>query len=349
MSTAAALEREALALGLRAEPLPLGRRSFRGVFAGCPVSCEALVDGIGVRAVGHAHVPHALRLGLAVTSPGGTRNQVFESFIDQGTSALRSGALAGWRQRAADVTQAQQLLDALGGLAEVVSAGEQLHLDDQQVTLTAPYAPGGGPGSLQHTLTRVAAASEQVLAAWGRLERPGWELSTLRRWRELGAREGWQLDEAALTLHAMSGGTPTSVVLRRAPMVMTLETEVVARPSPPRAPDRPGPPSLALSLSAPGTQLPMLAAFGLASPLEELDLDDPELESRFAIAASDAEIALLALNQTVRGWLCELPAAITSGNLHDRQLVLRASEALGAADLVAAIHGCARLARALAT
>ena len=93
----------------------------------------------------------------------------------------------------------------------------------------------------------------------------------------------------------------------------------------------------------------MLAAFGLASQLEELDLDDPELEARFAIAASDAEIALLALDESVRGWLGALPAAITSGNLHDRQLSLRASEALGAADLVAAIDGCARLARALAT
>ncbi len=345
--TAEALEREALALGLRAEPLLLGRRSFRGVFASCPVSCEALVDGIGVRAVCHAQFPHALRLGLAVTSPGGARNDVFDSFIDKGTSALRSGALAGWRQRAADVTQAQQLLGALGSLAEVAGTGDQLHLDDQQLTLTAAYAPGGD--SLQRTLTRVAAASEQVLAAWRRVERPGWELSTLRRWRELAAREGWQLDEAALTLHATPGGTPTSVVLRRAPMVMTLETELCARPSPPRAPDRPGPPSLALALSAPGTQLPMLAAFGLGGNLEELDLDDPELEARFAIAASDAEIAMLALNQSLRGWLCELPAAITSGNLHEGQLSLRASEALGAADLVAAIDGCARLARALAS
>lgn len=349
MTGADALEREALALGLRAEPLLLGRRSFRGVFASCPVSCEALVDGIGVRAVVHAHFPHALRLGLAVTSPGGARNDVFERFIDQGTSALRSAALAGWRQRAADATAAQQLLDALGALAEAPSAGDQLHLDDQQVTLTAAYAPGGGATSLQHALTRVIAASEQVLAAWRRIERPGWELSTLRRWRELAAREGWQLDEAALTLHATPEGTPTSVVLRRAPMVMTLETEVVARPSPPRPPDRPGPPSLALNLSAPGTQLPMLAAFGLTSQLEELDLDDPALDARFALAASDAEIALLALDETVRGWLCALPAAITSGDLHDRRLALRASEALGTADLVAAIQGCARLARALAT
>ena len=98
-----------------------------------------------------------------------------------------------------------------------------------------------------------------------------------------------------------------------------------------------------------GTQLPMLAAFGLASQLEELDLDDAELEARFAIAASDGEIAMLALNETVRGWLGQLPAAITSGDLSERQLALRASEALGAADLVAAIDGCARLARALAS
>lgn len=349
MSTAEAFAREALALGLRAQALPLGRQSWRGVVAGCPVSCEALVDGIGVRAVCHAHFPHALRLGLAVTSPGGTRNDLFERFIDQGTTALRSAALPGWRQRAADVTQAQQLLDGLGALVTFVDTGDQLHLDDQQVTLTTPSAPGDGPGSLQRALTRVAAASEQVLAVWRQLERPGWELATLRRWRELAAREGWQLDEAALTLHATSGGTPTSVVLRRAPMVMTLETEVVARPSPPRAPDRPGPPSLALSLSAPGTQQPMLAAFGLGGELEELDLDDPVLDARFAIAASDAEIALLALDESVRGWLATLPAAITSGNLHERQLSLHASEALGAADLVAAIEGCARLARALAT